>query len=213
MMVPKPTFFDSRACDWEESCYPEPVRARLRELIEGFGVMPGERVLDVGTGPGVLIPYLRSLAGASGRICAFDLSLEMVKQANRKERASGDIIIRADVHRIPFDDNAFDRVICLAAFPHFHNPGQAVYEMARVLKPKGELIIAHLMSREELTRHHGEHEAVARDVLPDDRRMTSFFLEAMLSPPKITDRPGQYLAKGSKRRSILKIKRTVPFSY
>lgn len=76
---------------------------------------------------------------------------------------------------------------------------QAVHEMARVLKPKGALVIAHLMSREELARHHGEHEAVARDVLPDDRQMTSFFWEAMLSRPKILNRPGQYLAKGRKR--------------
>lgn len=198
-MEPNQTFFDSRAHKWEETCYPEPVRTRLQELIKEFGVMPGERVLDVGTGPGVLIPYLRSLAGPSGRVYAFDLSLEMVKQANLRHRASSSIVMRADVHQIPFDDNTLDRVICFAAFPHFHNPAQAVYEMARILKPKGELVIAHLMSREELATHHGGHEAVARDVLPDDWRMSSFFLKAMLSLPTISNRPGQYLAKAWKR--------------
>jgi ubiquinone/menaquinone biosynthesis C-methylase UbiE len=198
MMAPKQTFFDSRASDWEETCYPEPVRARLQELTKEFGVRRGEHVLDVGTGPGVLIPYLRARTGPPGRICAFDLSFEMTKQANRKERASDDMVIRADVHRIPFGDNAFDRVICFAAFPHFHDPGQAVHEMARVLKPEGELIIAHLMSREELARHHGGHEAVARDVLPGDRQMASLFLDAMLSRPDILNRPGRYLARGRK---------------
>ncbi len=194
----KSTFFDSQAENWEKTCYPEPVRTRLRELMKEFGVTLGERVLDVGTGPGVLIPYLRSLAGPSGRICAFDLSLEMVKQANQKQHTSSDIIIRADVHQIPFDDNAFDRVICFAAFPHFHDPGQAVYEMARVLKPKGELIIAHLMSREELARHHAEHASVERDLLPDDHRMRAFFVEAKLSSPEIVNMPGRYVAKGIK---------------
>lgn len=192
-------FFSKNATNWEETCYPEPVRARLQELIKEFGVRRGEHVLDAGTGPGVLIPYLRAITGAPGRICAFDLSFEMVKQANRKERASDDMVIRADVHRIPFGDNTFDRVICFAAFPHFHHPGQAVHEMARVLRPEGELIIAHLMSREELARHHGRHEAVARDVLPGDRQMESFFLDAMLSRPDILNRSGRYLARGRKR--------------
>jgi ubiquinone/menaquinone biosynthesis C-methylase UbiE len=198
-MAQKQNFFDSRARDWEATCYPEPVRARLRKLIKAFGVRRGEHVLDVGTGPGVLIPYLRSLTGSTGRIYAFDFSHEMAKQANRKQHASGNIVIRADVHQIPFGDNAFDRVICFAAFPHFHNPGQAIFEMARVLKPEGELIITHLMSREELARHHGRHEAVARDLLPDDREMTSFFLQAMLSSPKMINQPGRYLARGWKK--------------
>ncbi|PIE68142.1 MAG: hypothetical protein CSA23_00210 [Deltaproteobacteria bacterium] len=199
-MEPKQTFFDSRAADWEATCYPASVRARLQALTSEFGVAPGERVLDVGTGPGVLIPYLHYLTGSTGRICAFDFSHEMVKQADRKQRSPGDIVIRADVHQIPFNDNAFDRVICFAAFPHFYDPGQAVHEMARVLRPEGELIIAHLMNRKELAMHHGGHEAVARDVLPDDRKMTSFFLQAMLSSPKITNRPGRYLARGMKKR-------------
>lgn len=199
MMASKSTFFDSRARDWEKTCYPESVRARLRKLIKAFGVVSGERVLDVGTGSGVLIPSLRAIVGASGQVCAFDLSHAMVRQACRKQRSLRDIIVHADVHRIPFNSEIFDRVICFAAFPHFDDPGQAVHEMARVLKPGGELVIAHLMSREELARHHAEHVSVACDVLPDDRRIASFFLKAMLSQPKITNRPGRYLVKSWKR--------------
>jgi ubiquinone/menaquinone biosynthesis C-methylase UbiE len=193
-MESKLNFFDRRAKDWEETCYPDPVRTRLRDLIKEFGVTPGERLLDVGTGSGVLIPYLRCLVGDSGQVCAFDLSHEMVKQAYQKQRSSDDIIVQANVHHIPFNSNVFDRVICFAAFPHFNDKGRAVREMGRVLRPGGTLIIAHLMSREELTEHHAENESVARDVLPDDRRMTILFMEAMLSPPEITNRPGRYLA-------------------
>jgi ubiquinone/menaquinone biosynthesis C-methylase UbiE len=89
-------------------------------------------------------------------------------------------------------------VICFAAFPHFEDQGEAVREMGRVLRPGGELVIAHLMSREELARHHAEHASVARDLLPDDHRMRAFFVEAELSPPEIVNMPGRYMAKGVK---------------
>ena len=193
-------FFDSRAEKWEETCYPEPVRERLLELIREFHVAQGERVLDVGTGPGVLIPYLRKLVGDSGRICAMDLSFEMVRRACLKPLAPADVPIRADVHRIPFGSDIFDRVICFAAFPHFDDPETAVREMSRVLKDGGTLVVAHLMSRYELARHHATHASVAEDVLPDAGRMRSFFTDAYLSPPEIVDIPGRYLAAGVKKR-------------
>jgi ubiquinone/menaquinone biosynthesis C-methylase UbiE len=149
-------FFDTRAENWEETCYPAPVRARLRDLIREFGVRPGERLLDVGTGPGVLLPYLRQRVGPSGQVCAFDLSLKMIRQAHGKPHTSLDMILQADVHTIPFTDRVFGRVICFAAFPHFDDPAQALQEMGRVLRPGGVLIIAHLMSRKELAAHHGQ---------------------------------------------------------
>lgn len=192
-------FFDARADNWEETCYPPPVRARLRELIHEFGIRPEERVLDVGTGPGVLVPYLRERVGPSGRICAFDLSLEMIRQAGQKPAAPRDIILQADVHHIPFSHETFDRVICFAAFPHFQDPGHALQEMSRVLNPGGHLIIAHLMSRKELAAHHGSHASVARDVLPEASEMKGLFAQAGLSSPDMVDIPGRYMARGVKK--------------
>jgi len=195
-MESKTRFFDTRAENWEETCYPAPVRERLRDLIRELGVKPGERLLDVGTGPGVLLPYLHKEVGLSGQVCAFDLSLEMIRQAHGKPHSSLDMIFQADVHHIPFTDRAFDRVICFAAFPHFANPGRALHEMGRVLKTGGVLIVAHLMSRKELAAHHGSHATVARDVLPTNPEMRDLFVEAGLSPPDIIDIPGQYMARG-----------------
>jgi len=48
--------------------------------------------------------------------------------------------------------------------------------MARVAKPRPEMIIVHLMSREEPARYHGTHETVADDILPDTPAMRSLFL-------------------------------------
>lgn len=197
-MVSQADFFDKRAGDWEKNCYPPQVRERLETLIPEFGVSPGCRVLDIGTGPGTLLPYLQESAGDSGYVCAFDISANMVREARKKIRRPGAAAIRADVHHVPFRDNAFDSVICFAAFPHFENPGPALQEMTRVAKPGGTVIVAHLMSREELAKHHGGHSAVADDVLPNHSGMEKLFLQAGLSSPAITDVPGRYLAGGVK---------------
>lgn len=199
-MEKKASFFDTRAEAWEETFYPPPVRERLEDLIREFGVRPGERLLDVGTGPGVLLPYLYERVGPAGQVCAFDLSMQMLYQAYRKPRTVHGMVFQGDVHHIPFTKGAFDRVICFAAFPHFDDPAQAVGEMSRVLKPGGGLIIAHLMSRRELAEHHKTHETVARDLLPPDPEMTVLFTESDLAPPEIVDMPGRYLARAVKNR-------------
>lgn len=200
-MKSKTHFFDTRAENWEEACYPAPVRERLLDLIREFEIGSGERILDVGTGPGVLLPYLRQGVGPSGQVCAFDLSIDMIRQAHGKPHAPQDLVFQADVHSIPFTDRVFDRVICFAAFPHFDDPGQALQEMGRVVKTGGVLFVAHLMSRKELAAHHGSHATVARDVLPADPEMKALFLQAGLSQPDIVDIPGQYMARSFKNRS------------
>lgn len=191
-------FFDSRALKWEQNCYPREVRVRLVELIPEFGLKPAARVLDVGTGPGILIPYIRNAIGPRGRICAFDLSHPMVRQARRKKLLPGDLVLQADAQHLPFGAGIFDNVVCFAAFPHFDDPALAVREMARVARSGARVVIAHLLSREELARHHGGHKAVADDIIPDAGTMRIFFRDAGLEEPFIEDRPGRYLARAEK---------------
>ncbi len=192
-------FFDEHAQEWEKRCYPPEVRDRLEELIKGFDLRPDSQVLDVGSGSGVLQPYLRNLIGQGGILVAFDLSFNMVKEAMKKELSPLDIFLQGDVHHIPVRSQCMDKVICFAAFPHFRDPGLALKEMARVLKRGGELIIAHLMSSEELKNHHrAAHREVEGDVLPSREDMMRMFAEANLEPPEIVDRPGRYIARARK---------------
>jgi len=48
----------------------------------------------------------------------------------------------ADVHAIPFVDDAFDLVVCMNAFEHYHSPYRAADEILRVLKPGGKLLMS-----------------------------------------------------------------------
>jgi ubiquinone/menaquinone biosynthesis C-methylase UbiE len=191
-------FFDERAPYWEATCYPPQVRARLTELVPSFGLAPGDRVLDIGTGPGILLPYIQERVGAGGRIAALDRSLPMVVQADRKRRWLRDLALQADVHQLPFPDQRFDAVICFAAFPHFQQPAQAMAEMARVVLPGGRVVIAHLMSRRELAQHHGHQRPVRGHELPDEKKMRALMRTAGLVCTAIVDEAGRYLAMGER---------------
>lgn len=198
MPDPRAAFFDERAVDWEERCYPPEARERLRCLVPLFGVHNNDTMLDLGTGTGILAPYLREAAGPGGRLLSLDISFEMLRQAVGKEVRGNGLVMQATAMRLPVQDNAVDIVICFAAFPHFSDKSAALREMYRVLKPAGRLCIAHLLSREELSRHHGGHPAVAEDSLPDDEAMRALLARAGFSAPSITDIPGRYLATASK---------------
>lgn len=191
-------FFDARAPQWEAACYPPPVRERLRALIHDFGLTAGMRVLDIGTGTGVLLPYVQAGIGPEGRICAFDRSLPMVAQADEKRRWHRDLVVQSDVHHIPLRGAFFDLVICFAAFPHFEDPAAALAEMGRVTAPGGEVVIAHLLSREELAAHHATHQAVRSHGLPTAERMYALMRAAGLVHGRIVDAPGRYIARGKK---------------
>lgn len=192
---PRAAFFDERAVGWEAHCYPPPVRAKLAPLVASFQLPSGGLVLDMGTGPGTLLPYLRASLGTGGRIVPFDLSLAMLHQAKDKLGPDDPSPVLATAMALPFLNECFDAVVCFAAFPHFADKRQALWEMARVARPGAPVVIAHLMSRSELTEHHGTHRAVAEDRLPEDDQMRGLFHQVGLPDPCIVDAPGRYLAR------------------
>ncbi len=199
---PRAAFFDVRAANWEENCYPPSVRAKLAPLVASFHLPQAGTVLDMGTGPGTLVPYLRAALGPAGRVYPFDLSFEMLRQAKAKLDACDPPPVQATAMRLPFRACSFDAVVCFAAFPHFEDKDQALGEMARVAKAGAPIIVAHLLSRQELMAHHGGHSAVARDLLPDEARMRELFRQAGLPAPAIIDAPGRYLAKCRKSAGL-----------
>jgi ubiquinone/menaquinone biosynthesis C-methylase UbiE len=187
-------FFDERAADWERKCYPDAVRRRLEPMVGRFGLPVGGHVLDMGTGPGTLIPYLRLAIGPQGRITAFDASPGMVAMARRKCLDDRTTVLCASAMDMPFAAESFDAVVCFAAFPHFTDKALALREMARVARPGARVTIAHLLGRAQLEAHHGAHPAVADDHLPGDETLRGLFLQAGLPAPAVTSLDDYYEA-------------------
>lgn len=191
-------FFDQHAKEWDFTRHPEE-DVRLERVVMLAEVQPGCAVLDVGTGTGVLIPHLLRAVGPNGRIVALDLSREMLNSARLKGFPCNVMLIEADVHDIPFHDADFDRVICNAALPHFHDRSRSLHEMVRVLRRGGILVISHPIGREAVNKLHREVGGpVEEDRVPQPDVMRTLLASAGLIEVDVIDEPEFYLARGRK---------------
>ena len=114
---------------------------RFGELFpDGLGAA-GTRVLDLGCGPG----------HASGQLAArfpdlefvgVDLSPGMIATARRRHDSLPNLEFReGDAMALPFDDASFERGLTLASIKHWPDPALGLRELARVLRPYGELLV------------------------------------------------------------------------
>ncbi len=105
------------------------------QLVDCARVAPGQSVLDVACGTGVVARAARDVAGPDARIAGVDLNPAMLEVARN---AGPDVEwAQGDAEALPFGDREFDVVLCQSALFFFADPARAVREMARVVRPGG----------------------------------------------------------------------------
>lgn len=110
-------------------------------LVEQAGPDPHAWALDVGTGAG---HAAFALAPVAQRIIGFDITPQMLREANRNARQRGIAQYQASLGNaecLPFSDESFSLVVCRYTGHHFHNPAQVVKEVARVLTTGGRFLV------------------------------------------------------------------------
>jgi SAM-dependent methyltransferase len=109
-------------------------------IAEAAAIGPGQDVLDVGCGTGVLACAAAERVGPRGRVVGLDPNEQMLAVARRKPTAVTWQLGRAE--SLPFDDASFDAVVSQFALMFFESKPTAITEMLRVLRPRGRLAIA-----------------------------------------------------------------------
>jgi len=110
-------------------------RGRLR-VIELLDPRPGERILDLGCGPGVLTLPLAAAVGRAGLVLGVDLAEGMLALARRAAPAQAPVA-RMDVEQLGVRDGAFDAVACGHTLQFCPDLGLALAEARRALRDGG----------------------------------------------------------------------------
>lgn len=111
-----------------------------RELTEALraaaGLAPGQRVLDLASGPGLLAREAQNAVGENGLAIASDISEGQLACCPDLVR------VAADGEALPFASGSFDRVLCGLGLMFFPDDQVALREMRRVLNPDGMLALS-----------------------------------------------------------------------
>jgi ubiquinone/menaquinone biosynthesis C-methylase UbiE len=132
---------------YEEFFVPALFRQWPPQLLDAVGIAPGDRVLDVGCGTGVVARAAAERVGPGDRVVGLDPNTGMLAVARRL--APRIEWRQGPAEEMPFEEASFDAVVCQFALMFFEDRGAAAMEMARVLAPGGALGVATWAAVEE----------------------------------------------------------------
>lgn len=135
--------FDQNAAEEFDALYRIRDMVRRRELArEALRVNPGDRVLDVGCGPGFATTELLEQVGATGSVVGVDRSPQMLAAAARRCAGHHNVTLHeADAAALPVDDAAVDRALCVQVLEYVPDVTAALAELHRVVRPGGRVVI------------------------------------------------------------------------
>jgi ubiquinone/menaquinone biosynthesis C-methylase UbiE len=118
------------------------VAAQRDEFIRAFGPLPGERVVDVGAGPGFLTTAIAKAVGKSGSVCGVDISKPLLEVARSQSKDQHGIEFRhGDATQLPYPDEAFDAVVSTQVLEYVPDVDAALAEFHRVLRVGGRVAL------------------------------------------------------------------------
>lgn len=136
--------WDLAAADYE-GLWQRHLLPAQQTLLAWAALAPGERVLDVASGTGLVSEPAASAVGPEGQVLGIDLSQRMVDAAATRARRLGLAqlrYLRMDAEDIALPDASVDLVACALGLMYMPDPTRALREMRRVLRPGGRLVLA-----------------------------------------------------------------------
>lgn len=152
--------------NYEQYQIPSIAGPLARAFLAHLPIEPGQRLLDVGCGTGIIAREAAYMVGTKGSITSIDLNEEMLDVARQHAplRSTQLEWHQGDAEDLPFSDGLFDVVLCQQAVQFFPDKRAALSEMLRVLKPAGWVGICVWRDIKHSPFHHATGEALRRHV-------------------------------------------------
>lgn len=182
-------FFNKVAFEWDKRCKHDDVK--LRKIIDLSSIRSNAKVLDVGTGTGILISYL--LEKSPLKITAIDISENMIMVAKEKYKDDRVEFIVKDV--MDFNEKGFDYIFIYSAYPHFNDKEALFKHLLDRLNQGGKIIIAHSDSKEKINQIHSRNDIVKDHVLPA-AEVTTKIMSKYFRIDKVIDSEEMYYISG-----------------
>lgn len=159
-------FFDKLASDWdakEVRSTPE----RVGNILKKIAINKGMHVLDLGTGTGVLVPYLSEIVGETGRVVGVDISEGMLTRAREKFGKLPNITFL----KIDFEEEVvpgkYDVILLYSVYPHLHYPRQTMDRLFKTnLHAGGKIVIAFPSDETFINSIHHERKSDSEHLPP-----------------------------------------------
>lgn len=142
------SFFDAVGPEWDalrKVFNDDILRSRaINRLVE-----PGLKVADIGTGTGILALELAQLGA---EVIGVDHSARMLEAAEAKLNEAGvsNVELRhGEAHRLPIEDDEVDSAFAHMVLHYLPSPGDAVREMARIVKPGGGIVVVDFVRHQQ----------------------------------------------------------------
>ena len=155
---------------------------RRRSLVhEALAAAPGERLLDVGCGPGFYVAELLERVGPDGHVSGVDTSAPMLTIAARRVEGYENVeILDAPATALPFESGSFDGAISVQVLEYVDGVALALAELHRVLRPGGRLVVWDV-DWETVSMHSADPQRMQRVLEAWDRHLVHRSLPATLA--------------------------------
>lgn len=167
-------------------------------VLRLLSLEPGQAVLDIGSGPGLLARELADCVGPTGRVCGLDPSEPMLEMGRRRCADRPQVSFEhGDAAKLPFEAGSFDVVVTTQVYEYVPDIPGALAEVARVVRPGGLVAIvdtdydSFVVHTEDPERHarileawdeHFVHRGLPR-VLGAELRLAGFRLRHRVAIP------------------------------
>ena len=173
----KRAFFNERAEVWDKIAVHN--LEKVQYITELLGIHGDDRILDIGTGTGIMIPFYERYL-RDGSVVAVDYSEKMIEKARLKYPEKDHPMISylvSDVYELKYDSE-FDLIVCYSCFPHFIDQPLAIKILSKALRRGGRLVVAHSDSAKTINGvHMNAGVEIKHDFLPSMEQVKQMLKE------------------------------------